>query len=388
MHILVIPSWYVNTYNNLSGIFFKEQAEALVKQGNSVGVLSIQEISIREIWKQKKLDISKKEFTENGVKTISIQYPAIPRLYEIRRRFKIEVFKKVFEKYIEENGIPNIVHIHSFMIGELAIWIKNSYNIPYVLTEHSTGFARNVISKKNLIFAKKIFKNSSYNIAVSNEFSGLLNKEFNENFKYIPNIVNINLFEVKEKGSKKEFDFINIAFLDKKKNQDMLIKSFTKSFKNTTNVKLTIVGDGQEYNNLNYLIISLNMTKQIKLFGRANREEVKDLLQNADAFVLSSQYETFGVVVIEAMACGLPIVATKCGGPESIIGNDKLGILSDIDENSLSQSLERLYKNRNIYDANYIHEYTKDNFSENAVCLKLNTVYQGVVEKQMTKKTI
>jgi L-malate glycosyltransferase len=379
MKILILPSWYINSYNSILGSFFKEQAEALVKYGNNVGLIAIQEISIIDIFKQKKLDISKKVFTENGVNTFSIQYPAIPKLHKIRNKIKLELFKKIIQEYVNKYGLPDIVHLHSFMAGELAIWIKEKYKIPYIVTEHYSGFSRNLISKKDLLRAEIFFYNSSYNIAVSSKFAILLNKQFKQNFTSIPNIVNIDFFSVKEKKTDKEFTFINIASLDKNKNQSMLINSFVKVFKDNEDVKLTIVGEGPDYDNLNNLIIKLDMTKRIKLYGRANREEVKELLQSSDAFVLSSQYETFGVVVIEAMACGLPVVATKCSGPEDIIRNDSIGILSDIDENSLSSSLVTLYNNIDTYDANYIHQYAKDNFSEEVVCLKLNDIYKKII---------
>jgi len=374
MHILILPSWYPNKNNHLSGIFFKEQSEALAKYGNKVGLIAINEVSIRDVWKQKKLDISKKIFTENGVNTFTIQYPAIPKLHTIRNKIRFELFKKLFREYIEIHGKPDIVHVHSFTVGEFAIWIKENYDVPYVITEHSTAFARDMISKENLVVAEKVFKSSSYNIAVSNEFTLLLNKKFNVDFQYIPNIVNTDFFEVKEKSTKRKFDFINIAFLDKKKNQDILIKSFTKAFKDNSDVKLTIAGDGPEYDNLNNLIITLDMTKQIKLYGRANREEVKELLQSSDAFVLSSQYETFGVVVIEAMACGLPVVATKCGGPESIVIDEKLGRLVDINIDSLSKGMLELYNKK--YDSKYIRNYVIDNFSADIISLKLIQVYK------------
>ena len=65
MHILILPSWYINIYNILSGIFFKEQAESLAKYGNKVGIIAIQEINIRDILKYKKITFSNKEFVEN-----------------------------------------------------------------------------------------------------------------------------------------------------------------------------------------------------------------------------------------------------------------------------------------------------------------------------------
>ncbi len=380
MQILIIPSWYPNTYNMQYGIFIKEQAEALAKNGFDVGVIHVKEISIVDILKQKKLDISNTFFIEGGVKTYRLQYPVPPKLYAVRRKVKLHFFKKIFKQYVKENGFPNIVHLHNFNDGELAIWIKEKYGISYVVTEHFTGFARDAVTAKNLYRAKKVYKESAYNIAVSNEFVQLLEEKVNNKFNYIANIVNVNFFDIKTDAKREGFEFINIAYLDKKKNQAMLLKAFYNAFKNNPQIRLTIVGDGPEYNNLNRLIKELNLEEQVFLYGRASREEVKRLLQSSDAFVLSSQYETFGVVVIEALACGLPVVATKCGGPESIITNERIGLLSDIDEHSLSKNMIQMMENRASYNANYIRDYVKDNFSEEAVVLKLKDVYEKVLK--------
>jgi len=115
------------------------------------------------------------------------------------------------------------------------------------------------------------------------------------------------------------------------------------------------------------------MQQQIKLHGVADRKEVLKLLQSSDAFVLSSQYETFGVVVIEAMSCGLPVVATRCGGPESIVVNNKLGKLVDIDVDGLSKGMLELYNKK--YDSKYIRDYVIDNFSADVISEKLLNVY-------------
>lgn len=378
MHILLIPSWYISSYNPLAGIFFKEQAEALAKY-NKVGVIAIQEISIREIVNQKKLYFENKNFIENDVETYILQYPALPKLHKIRRKIKSLLFKKLFKRYVKENGMPDIVHLHSYMNGELAIWVKEKYNIPYVVTEHFSGFSRDIVSEEDMDRAKNIFKKSAYNIAVSEEFVKLLNSKFNYEFKYIPNIVNIDFFNIKTDMAKEGFEFINIAFLNKNKNQEMLINAFHRAFKNKSRIKLTIVGDGPEYDNLKALITELNIEEQVSLYGRASREEVKKLLQESNAFVLSSRYETFGVVVIEALASGLPVVATKCGGPESII-NDNIGLLSEIDENSLAKNLIQMRKNRLNYNPNYIRNYVKDNFSEEVIVQQLKDVYEKVLK--------
>lgn len=383
-HILILPSWYSNSYNQLSGIFFKEQAEALVKYGYDVGVISIQEFDVRNILKQKKIAFSSKKSIDNGVLTLSVEYHKVPKYPKINLKIKEAIFQRIFKKYIKNNGLPDIVHLHSYMVGEFAVWIKEKYNIPYVVTEHFSGFARNTISLKDLDRAKVVFEKSDYNIAVSKQFKDLLQNKFNSDFNYVPNIVNIDFFNIKETNKKDTYDFINIAYLDKNKNQDMLIRAFSNIFKNKPKVNLNILGDGSEYSNLDSLIKELNMENQISLYGRVNRDEVKTLLQKSDAFVLSSQYETFGIVLIEAMACGLPVVATKCGGPETIIGSDEVGLLSEIDEIELSKKLNELYENKFNYDKKYIRKYVEDRFSEKVVIKQLENIYtllvQGFIE--------
>lgn len=380
MKILIIPSWYPNSLNSLGGIFFKEQAEALAKHGHDISVLCINQYSVREILKYKKIVFKNNDFIENYVDTYTVEYPYIPKLHTLRDYISLYLFKIKFKKYVEKNGLPDIIHVHSFAAGKYALWLKENYNIPYVVTEHFSGFARGLLSGSQLLIAEKIFKNSSTNIAVSYEFQNLLEDKFNVEFKYIPNIVNIDFFNPLNKPKNNIFRFINVASLDENKNQKMLIQSFAKVFKDK-NIRLTIVGDGPELLSLKNLIDELQMQEQITLFGRANREEVKTIMQESDAFVLSSQYETFGVVVIEAMACGLPVIATKCGGPESIVQDERVGVLCDIDENSLSEAMKYLYENRDTYDSEYIAKYTKENFSEEVVCKQLEIIYKDVLNE-------
>jgi glycosyltransferase involved in cell wall biosynthesis len=83
-------------------------------------------------------------------------------------------------------------------------------------------------------------------------------------------------------------------------------------------------------------------------------------------------------VVIEAMSCGLPVVATRCGGPESIVDSNALGYLSDIDEEDLSLKLSQLYEHYHKFDKSYIRKHVVDNFSKEYVVSKLIKIYKSV----------
>lgn len=80
------------------------------------------------------------------------------------------------------------------------------------------------------------------------------------------------------------------------------------------------------------------------------------------------------------MSCGLPVIATKCGGPESIIADEKLGELIEIEESALINAMKKVYNTK--YDKKYIRNYAISNFSEEAVVKKLNLVYKEVLENK------
>ena len=372
MHVLIIPSFYQSHFNPICAPFFRDQALALKNNGCEVGVICPLPISFERIWQRKSLNFNYESYSEKGIITIVSPFLSLPKTPNRVRRIRLKKGKQLFKKYINENGKPDIIHVHSFFVGELALWIKQKYNIPYVVTEHSSTFERKLLSISNIRLAKKVFENSHYNIAVSQSLSAAINYYFNKlDFQIIPNIVNTNFFNLKDKKEKKNLQFINIAHLNTNKNQFHLINSFTKAFKGNSYFKLLIVGHGPERNALEQQIKYHNMNSQIKLFGGASREEVKDLLHQSDYFVLTSKVETFGVVLIEAMSCGLPVLSTKCGGPESIITNDEVGILSDFD--SFGENMALIYSKK--YNPDTIRKYAVDHFSESVIAEKLIKIY-------------
>ncbi len=379
MHVLLLTINYPNSYNEQSHVFFREQAEALQKAGVNIGVVSPISVSLLTAIKKVKFDFGLKVYELNGVKTMLYQYPAIPKWYWLNFKLKKYVGKRLLIKYMNKHGKPDLIHNHVSLVGESAVWAKRKYGIPYVVTEHYSIFLQ-----KNIVFwrkriAKHVFEKSNKNIAVSNFLVERLIKIFNKNFIYIPNLIDTEFFKPLKKPINKETVkyFLNIGNLKKGKNQLMLIEAFTKSFKNNKQYKLIIVGSGVEYDRLKSKISELDMHNQITLFGQASREEVLDLMQKSTYFVLSSLFETFGVVLIEAMACGLPIISTTCGGPQSILINNKLGVLCDIETNSLA--LAMLTASNKTYNSEYIRSYAVDYFSGKVLSNQLIKIYKSEI---------
>jgi glycosyltransferase involved in cell wall biosynthesis len=378
MHILIISRSYPNRINRSSGNFVLNQVEALAKKNIQVGTLGVYNISIRDFIKPK--NINKlgfyKELKTNIVK-YSFLYPVVPKLHYINHLIKYHIWKRLFIKYIKEYGKPDLIHLHTFEPGRIAIWAKKKYGIPYVVTEHTSDFFTNTHQKWHTPLATQVYSNSDFNIGVSNASCKFLEQRFKQNFHLIPNLVDTSRFKLKPSTNNDYIQFINVAYLAKIKRQDLLISAFHKAFNNDSKYKLKIIGNGGKYDELTNLIQELGNTN-IELMGYRTQDEIIEELHKSDYFAFSSEYETFGVVLIEAMSCGLPILSTSCGGPISIINNENLGLLTKV--NDLQAYTEAMKKIVTLqYDSNYIREYAISNFSNEAIADKLIMLYKGII---------
>lgn len=383
MHILIIPSWYPQFTGDIGGSFFREQAIALKKAGHSVGVIYPQIRSLKNIKKILKKPYGLTIEADDGVNTLrwySVNF--FPKIKNYNKNHWIGLGLRLFQTYVETYGRPDIIHVHSMLYaGFVAEIIKQKFNIPYVITEHSSTFARNLISQEMMVSLQPVVAHASICLAVSQNFCQYLNCQFTySDWKYIPNIVSDNFFkpEINQLTSHLEKKrIISICHLNKNKNTGLLIQAFAQFIRQSlvADVELIIGGDGEEREVLESLVEELDLVENVKFLGTLTREGVKQEIQKSSMFVISSHYETFGVVAIEALALGKPVLSTKCGGPESII-NSKVGVLvenNSVDE--LATGMYYLYEHLNDYNPKELKTYCLENFSENAVVQKLTKIY-------------
>ena len=383
MHILILPSWYPQFNGDIYGSFFREQAIALKKAGHLVGVIYPQIRSLKNIKKILKKPYGLTVENDEGVNTLrwySINF--FPKIKNYNKNHWVKIGLRLFEAYIKIYGKPDIIHVHSMLNASfLAKIIQEKYNIPYVITEHSSAFARNLISKEIMNELRPVVNQASRCLAVSQNFCQYLNGQFtHSDWEYIPNIVNDNFFKQNITESAPHLEkkrIISISNLNKNKNTELLIQAFSQFIRQSliVDVELIIGGDGEEREALENLVKELDLVESVKFLGSLTRESVKAEIQKSSMFVISSHYETFGVVAIEALALGKPVLSTKCGGPESIV-TPKVGIL--VENNSvddLARGMLYLYEHLNDYHPNQLKDYCLENFSEQAIVSKLTQVY-------------
>lgn len=391
MKVLFITRGFPSEENPMNGNYEAVQAKAVAAKGHEVSVIGIKVHPLLHLHEMRKFQHRRVQgmnvYTIESFMIFDRQVPFLPKTFLPKMNFWLfnRAFKKLLKKYLADNGMPDIVHIHSLHSAPPVAYIKNHYNVPAVITEHwSKVKYQNVpVRVKNRI---DYWGNKCYNLAdsvvtVSDSLAQAIHERFGIQCRVINNMIEDRFFkQSKAMNLHRGFRFISVGSLFPIKGYDVLIEAFTKIGKDK-DVTLDIVGKGTEYERLQRLIDKYGQQDRINLTGVKSPEEVAEMLENSDSFVLASKSETFGIVFIEAMAKGLPVIATRCGGPEEFV-NEKNGILVDVDDvKALADAMEYMMEHQSDYNKVNIRQFCLNNFSESAIADQIIDEYNKVINR-------
>lgn len=380
-----MPSWYPTQPDDVGGSFFREQAMALQAAGNQVGVIVSE---LRSIRKPIEAIIQSRKMSreiDNGIPTYRKYSPNFtPGVASLTGPRIVRNGLKMFDRYVSSHGKPDILHVHaSLYAGAIAMELKKRHAIPFVVSEHSTAYARDLLSNSAIRLAARISAQANNRFAVSSPFARLLEKTLGTNggnWSVMPNSVSdIFLQTVVKTADPTKFCFLHISNLNTHKQVDVILTAFAARFREKSDVSLTIAGGGPDLEALKQLAQELDISKQTRFTGMLSRDQVRTEMANSDAFLLSSRAETFGVVLIEAMAMGLPVVATRCGGPEDIV-EDSTGLLVNVaDIDAYGDAMVAIRENKSRYPAEKLRSICTEKYSADVLTRRWMDIYSGIV---------
>lgn len=384
MHILVLPSWYKDPERPGSGIFFKQQALALAAVGHQVAVAYVESRSLR-CFSLKKLGSNHFQFRqtqEEGVCEFCCRGWSFRPQTRLGAYIMVKLTLYLLKKYISKYGKPDIIHAHSSLwAGYIGKKINEKYGVKYVLTEHASDFISGDFPYWQRSYIHTAIENASLCFAVSSALADSMKKFCNgKNIQVLPNFVNTTLFRhVKNTNvQKKEFVFFSLGNLVRAKGFDILCRAFAEAFHQDKDVTLLIGGSGKLEKELKEIVDKLGMSEQVSFLGQIGPEQVANYMNYADAFVLASRVETFGIVFVEAMAAGKPVIATRCGGPENFVFHN-CGYLIDTENiGQLKKALQDIRHNLSQFNSEEIQQYAYENFDSRLLALKLTNFYQNL----------
>ena len=415
LKVLFLPAWYPSEIHPIAGIFIKEHAKA-ASVYNDIVVLyaypdpypqrrhlcrAFQDIEdgIRTIrvkysggiplylWRKITAKKQKPEgLSDSGTKaTILGKFFAVPRMIIGDLLYCWSIFS-AFRKLLKEGWKPDVIHAHVFTAGVPAAILGRLYRIPFVVTEHYTGFPRHILTLSQRIKARFVMNRAQIVLPVSNalkeaiETYGIKNK-----FQIVPNVVNTEIFRPlssrDSRGRNEGKKLLLVAILSPQKGIPCLLEALSQIRHKRRDFSLDVVGDGPNRGEYEKLTKHLGLGDVVKFHGFKPKEEAAEFMRNCDFFVQPSLWETFGVVYIEAMACGKPVIASEVTGPQEIIDKSVGILVPPKDVNALKEAIEYMLDNCQNYSPEKISQYAKERFGYEAVGRRLDVIYHEIVRR-------
>jgi glycosyltransferase involved in cell wall biosynthesis len=262
---------------------------------------------------------------------------------------------KLFARYVEAHGKPDFVEAHGALNGGVAAWaIGRRWGVPYMLTEHSTAFAQGRLRWWERDLVRRVIAGAQHCLAVSPQLAELLSQQYlGSHWQYLPNPLGAAFVEhadARQRDPAAPFVFVCVARLSPEKGHARLIEAFAAAFADEPTARLRLIGDGPMRSELQRLCAAQGVAGQVQFPGVLASEQVRDELAAANAFVLASDVETFGVAVIEALACGCPVLVTASGGPEHLVDGGNGVVIPPRDPTALRNALIRMRHEADRYD--------------------------------------
>ena len=371
-NLIVIARSFPSEDNKyLGGIFVREQLKSLSKYYAKIYVLVPNPI-VYNLFDLRKYC---KNYSIKNIEIFYVNYLLIPRFfYNLRLKSMVFAIRNLIAK---KNIKGNFILCHfTEPSGFIAYELQKKFNYKYGIVIHENNDWLNLeLAKKD--FFGKIWSNASLLFRVNKNTISKL-KEFNKNVFELKNGYDSELFSYYNKKIvlRKELGLpidkkiiIYISFFSSRKNQKLLVDFMSKNI-NNKNLFCLLIGSENNYSKiLKKYIIDNHIDYNTKIL-HIDRIELPKWLNVGDIFAFPSKKESFGIVQVEAMACGLPVVAMNNGGSEEIILNSKLGVLSNSESDFLTKLQKAIYMS---WDNNYIANYTKTNYSYDKLILELYT---------------
>ncbi|HML05532.1 MAG TPA: glycosyltransferase family 4 protein [Methanobacterium sp.] len=360
MKIGVITSAYPEFEDDPHGIFVHRLMKEISKHGHEVYVLAPYTGHKSEYILD---DIKVKRFNYFYPKRFQKLCGKSGMIDNVKEGFfvKFQIFTFLFFNIfhsLREFKNMDIIHVQWPIPNGLgSLILKKIYGIPYINTIHGEEV---YLSKRyHIIFAIKFLVKNSLKTVVNS--SATLKSAAGvgipkEKLKLIPFGVDTNFFLPMDMNKNKErFKILAVGYLIERKGFEYLIQAVKYVSKEYRNVELTIIGSGPLENHLNNVIKDLKLEKSSKIIKNVSDNELLKLYNSADIFVLPSivdrqgNTEGLGVVLLEAMACKLPVIGSNIGGIPDIIKDHKTGLLvPEKDSFKLAGSIIRLIKDENL----------------------------------------
>ena len=387
-HIIFLARWYPHRYDPMFGLFVQRHAEAAALF-NDITVVYCQQtsgdVSTTPINnKQEVVDASCHHSNYEIVRTLENNVDTI-RVYYKKPKNKIQSLLRFYRANMKALKLckpADMIHVHVLTRLGVIAWIqKLLHKTPYIITEHwsrylpgndFSGFLRKSACKLAVCNAELVTTVTD-NLATAMRNHGLKN----DNYVVLPNVVNLDMFHISEKNNA-PCKIIHIScFEDKSKNISGLLESLKIIDDKGIDFQCTLIGEGMDLELMKEKAKKLQLINKVSFTGLLQGQALADELSSGDFLVLSSNYENMPVVILEALASGLPVVSTNVGGIKEMIDDTKGILVEPRNKEALAEAMIKMIETHKNYDANYLRNSVIEKYGYESVGRFLSKLYNN-----------
>lgn len=379
--VLLLTSWYPDATLPLNGIFVRDQAEVLATRFQVL--VHVVRIVARRRMPRDLFAFRRPILCGDGPLKVSRG-----SLHEIpdgeKRVFGAAAYflcEREIKAILRRWGRPDVIHAHvALPAGWIAVRLGDRLGVPAVVTEHTGPLSAMLPNEGARLAAHDAFKRAAKVLAVSPTLASAIEAEFPDiHPTVLGNLVRTDVFRPGGTRPPGPFCFGALALMRPGKGLDVLLHAARRLLDaGVRDFRLAIGGDGPERAMHERLADSLGLRGYVDFLGLLSRAQVRDLFQKIDAFVLPSLGETFGLAPAEALACGKPVIATRCGGPEFVLAETDSILVPPGDAEALAAAMRQAREGCLRAEPDRLRESIERRFGPAAFIREVTEIYRSV----------
>jgi glycosyltransferase involved in cell wall biosynthesis len=363
--VAIVSSWYPSAAAPGAGVFVREQARAASRVADVAVVhLEPDEAARRGAW-------SVADAEQDGLRTLRVR---VRRPHT--RGLAVALAAAGLRKALDRIG-PDVIHAHVFSTAVIALAARRR-RTPLVISEHASAFARGHTTALDRRIARTAYARADLVCPVSDGMASELKAiGVTAPLRVVPNAIDTERFHPRAgPRAPGPTRALVVANLTEIKQLHVLLDALSEL---RGSIELDVVGDGPLAPALQQQAAERGIENSVRFHGWRPADEVAELMRAADLFVLPSRWESQGVVLLEAIASGLPIVATRVGAIPEIVGPEAGVLVEPGDAKALASAMADVARRLADFDAAALHTQATDRYGLAALARTWGAIYEELI---------
>jgi glycosyltransferase involved in cell wall biosynthesis len=372
MNVAIVPEWYPSPIQPVSGTFVRDQARAVAPHADVTVVYRDPDLApARGLW-------SIDEERDDGFGVLRI---ATRRLGPLTPLPRVLATRAALRRLSRAGRAPDVLHAHVFPAAVAALLARRR-GTPVVVTEHYSGVRRGTLSRWERFLARLAYTRAALTCPVSRDLGGAIAALApGARIRQVPNSVDMALFAPPAGGRDADGSaprLLVVAMLSPVKAVTNLLQALPAVAARWPGVSLDVVGDGPERGTLEREAAALGLDAAVAFHGRLAKPAVAERMRAADLLVLPSLTENLPCVVIEALATGLPVVATRVGGLPELVPPERGVLVEPGDVAGLAAGIAAALERPGGWDQDELSRDVRERYSLETTGREWLDVYRGL----------